>query len=732
MTTESPPDSTLPNLTGLWWPTIGDKTVHDDRAATQKGYKGGARAVPHGTYTRLHYLTVRTETRDKLANKVLDVFNDRGEFTRFVWNGTDAWDSEKPATGVEFSLATGTRYAPKGASVTRYPTLTLDRYDETTCPSNAKIGGRYVRSVGDGSALLALASQRITYDDEDDTFRWGLDTDPGGSLQFRRVFQQRHGTKAKSESQSFGDKFKGEVRLAQVAFPFYGFDPRRMELFASDPHEMRPGGPGTQGGMFESNPQQSFTGTLIFAFPRADSEDYARAEDTLDVPFLPLGLSGQPAEYKEERTHSETISTVADRARSWSLGVGLSAGVEKMFSVGVGGSLSRKVQEQRESRCRYTFTRRVEETWIAHTDLAQMTLHGEFVAAIRSLTKTLLAGQQPDWDTFVERFGTHYAHAITQGRLDLVETRFSLEAESKAQELHDGVSATTKAAVDASAKGKLDLSFESYKKLKVEMSKEDVSSVSIGHGAPVGILFDLRPITELMSPMFFPYRPLDEWGAVAPLVWHRLRPSLAKYLQDLGLNQPLGNDAYVDYTPRKFKITIATIIVRSPSQQPTTSYGPPTSGVFVDPHRKPTTSVKISAPPAPAPHTDATCFPMETKDWTPWGDPMLYTLANQKVILGRDLTRGAWPNSTEVYWTMAVKGGQMSFPLRIAVTLPIVQYGTPKDITFAFERDVMVEAAEMLDSQGNVTVKRRAEVSESKLGYTLTITFLVEDLGPFT
>ena len=67
-------------------------------------------------------------------------------------------------------------------------------------------------------------------------------------------------------------------------------------------------------------------------------------------------------------------------------------------------------------------SRDINETWVIFLDVPQLTLHPDVVGAIVSLVKQVLRGEAPDFDTFISRFGTHYAQAITQGRLRIAET----------------------------------------------------------------------------------------------------------------------------------------------------------------------------------------------------------------------------------------------------------------------------------------------------------------------
>jgi hypothetical protein len=265
------------DFNGLWrynW----DSPQLDQRAAEAMGCLG-----PHGTYTRVQYFTVHMSDKNGLANAVLDVFNEDGDFGRFFWNGTDAWQADP--TPVTFTAKAGTKFVTKDAQIALTPNLALDYYDETNCPSNARAGKGYVKSM----TTPMPATQRIVPDPSGKWFTWKLAEGDEG-LDFTSCYQQPSAASDNGDK-SFGDTFRGQSKLAQLGFPYYGFNPSNMDLYASQPYELAPTGPGTPSvGVYSTNPSQTFNGTLVFAFPTNDSTDYVRAEDLPDQPYLPLGL----------------------------------------------------------------------------------------------------------------------------------------------------------------------------------------------------------------------------------------------------------------------------------------------------------------------------------------------------------------------------------------------------------------------------------------------------------
>ena len=167
----------------------------------------------------------------------------------------------------------------------------------------------------------------------------------------------------------------------------------------------------------------------------------------------------------------------------------------------------------------------------------------------------LYSGDDPDWAAFVGDYGTHYVHALTYGWHTLAETKYSLEAETTAWQNSVDISLNAQGTVDAfTLGGKVDTGFEWGGKLGSKVSSNDVLEVSVGSDKqPAAILFDLRPLWELFSPVFFEpnlSKFTDATHAAAPFVWRDLRASYRAYLQKtVGLNQPLDDSFYRDDTP---------------------------------------------------------------------------------------------------------------------------------------------------------------------------------------
>lgn len=238
-----------------------------------------------------------------------------------------------------------------------------------------------------------------------------------------------------------------------------------------------------------------------------------------------------------------------------------------MLSLKESLSYSGKTDIQNKNQSRFTVSRKVAEVWAAHLDIPSLALHETYLAGIRQRTYDLLSDSTPDksqtegWDDdFVPTWGTHYANSITHGSITLARTWFSLQAEQTATKLTHGLKQSASATLEGVTAGTdFSLKQEWESKVGLEVSEEDTSHFGIGTPDPVSIFLDLRPASELLSPIFLPYDDKDEWRRFAPWVWTEVRDNFEVWLTKQGLNQPIDLDLVEDYRPRKFRITIPKI-----------------------------------------------------------------------------------------------------------------------------------------------------------------------------
>jgi hypothetical protein len=98
----------------------------------------------------------------------------------------------------------------------------------------------------------------------------------------------------------------------------------------------------------------------------------------------------------------------------------------------------------------------------------------------------------------------------------------------------------------------------------VTVNPSDVVAFSVGKDQPWGlaILYDLRPLTELLGPALFGYNPaLAPFGPLAPWVWTTVRQSFEAYLKSIGMDDPLDPSLADDLAPLVLTITFPNITV---------------------------------------------------------------------------------------------------------------------------------------------------------------------------
>jgi hypothetical protein len=560
------------DLDGVWTP-VWQRFLLDDEQAKRQGHMSTSlEAAPHGTYVPMEYFRVQTTDSDDgdVENEIIDIYDGRGNFIRFRWDETaERWiASDEPIT---YTIPAG-KYGYGGTGIpeltlTRYPTLALSAYSGSDAPHPAYVGRYHATSLGDPKAAVKLPPQQLEYKGDEQHLKWTIEpsVQEAAILVMGRGLPPLDPDRAKSGhnlGQAFGQIFVTQSKLDQVSVSFCGFDPTQAGSYASKglysatslgtkPVDTHP-----------HNLGQIFQGALIFGFPEQNSYDYVQATYIEGSPNIPAGIWPEPVETEEDDTHSTFVSRTTDEAQAYSVSFGLSAGIEGLFSVKGSLAYSGKTETQNKNQSRFTVSRKVAKIWAAHLDIPSLALHDGYLGGIKTQTYDLLSGDTTfGWgDDFVPTWGTHYANSITHGSITLAKTWFSLQAEETAVEnkvkIEESASATLEG-VTAGADFGLEQEWKS--KTGLEISQEDTQHFGIGTPDPVGIFLDLRPTSELLSPIFLPYDDKDEWGKFAPWVWTKVRSSFEDWLTEQGLNQPIDQDRIESYRPHGFTIKLEKI-----------------------------------------------------------------------------------------------------------------------------------------------------------------------------
>jgi hypothetical protein len=550
----------------------GMQPVRDDKAARNLGYGYDTGLPgPHGTYTRIPFFWVRTENAVQagktIENGALLILDHNGDFCRFVWHeDQDAWVLDP--SSYSFPCVPTSAFPGNASPVTKLSTLVLDAYTQADAPSGAKAGDFYIgnkpRTASPGKMPSWPKAQKVRFDTTTGKFTWFTDQYPDG-LEFQAATAQPHEDCTDGKG-CFGDVFQVQDHgYGQLAFPFCGFKPDA--LMTNGPQWTGISTPGT-GIMYEDDDpppggtKQDYGGTLVFNFPARNSRDYMASENVDGEPNFPLGFRARGQKYAFGDTLSQLISTSQEEMDSWKIGLGLSGGIEKVLDVGLSGTYSNSSSISRETTSRYAVTRKCGQSWYCVTDPPNLTLRKEFIEEVQTRLKQWMAedpkqrgGMDLNWKGFVRQFGTHYLHAMTQGWIEMSTQVFSVQAESVAKQQGWSLQATAKGTVDGisgKTQSSLEESFEQKFGTKVE--SDTVRYFNVGSDAsPVAIFLDLRLLSELFSPVFFQYDPVDETESLAPVVWYDLRASFERYLD------MFPTPTLINYSPRMFQLRILSI-----------------------------------------------------------------------------------------------------------------------------------------------------------------------------
>ncbi|WP_395652828.1 hypothetical protein [Phycicoccus elongatus] len=567
-------------LDGVWTPVWQQQCLLDDELAKRRGHlTTSLAAAPHGTFVPMECFRVQTTDSDdgQVENAIIDIYDSHGNFIRFRWDeNAGRWNSsDEPIT---YTIPAG-KYGLDQTTfpeltLTRYPSLALAQYtkDDTTHPDY--VNRYHPKSLGDPNAAVTLPPQGLDYKGEENHLEWKIEPwASGGPLLILRLgyppLDPSRYKPGHNLGQTFGQAFITQSKLDQVSVSFCGFEPSTAGSYASKGLYSGTSLGTSPQDTHSQNPGQIFEGALLFAFPRQDSYDYVQCTYIEGSPNVPVGIWPRSVNVEQDDTHSQLVSSSADQAQAYAVSYGFSAGIEKMLSLKQTLSYSGKTDTQNKNQSRFTVSRKVEEVWAAHLDIPSLVLHETYLAGIKQRTYDLLSDTTPDksqtigWDDdFVPTWGTHYANSITHGRITLGQTWFSLHDEKTMAESKKSLAQSASATLEGVKAGADYTLTQEWKTVAgLELSEEDTSHFGIGTPDPVSIFLDLRPASELMSPIFLPYNDKDEWGKFAPWVWTEVRSNFEEWLTKQGLNQPIDQDLVEDYRPRTFTITFPSLVI---------------------------------------------------------------------------------------------------------------------------------------------------------------------------
>lgn len=302
---------------------------------------------------------------------------------------------------------------------------------------------------------------------------------------------------------------------------------------------------------------------LVFAYPAEDSTDYQTTDNNLIVPH---GVYFKSDVGAVEDAHTIMVAGAAEYKHAWSASLGFNLG----FGLdGIGGAFSANASYGERSSSRdereviTSITRTAEVHYALVADRAQIALSPAFRRAVLSLRDRHLVDLISDVQVgqLINLFGTHYAYAVTYGGMAFLETDYSSEIvdhmvgrsmsfeEQASLSLGEasqsngcgcsggGGAESASFGVNGSFSDDSEANREARKSMDSHIFGTYGGSVSRGEGwslspgQEVPLFFDLRPLSELLSPIFF-----DD-----PIVWNELAPILHQQI-GLHLKRAIGAD----------------------------------------------------------------------------------------------------------------------------------------------------------------------------------------------
>ncbi|HMQ49727.1 MAG TPA: MAC/perforin domain-containing protein [Saprospiraceae bacterium] len=309
---------------------------------------------------------------------------------------------------------------------------------------------------------------------------------------------------------------------------------------------------------------------MVFEWPSEDSYNYYYSTAGKIIPY---GLF-----YKNDResmTRARTIDVASEREhqQAWSKNLGFNVGFQGM-SFGLNTNHQQENKTMTSSKQMYSFAQAHEVKYALIMDKSRMKLSDEFREAVYALRDQwicrgvaakgdfkkngMLEGlpfDSPNFQQFIEEFGTHYPYAVSYGGLAYQKVNYTaterFNEDGSSKEVSANAGANLEGATAGFSIGRSDSDAESFKTAMSNQYKDvftlggdvsfsgDGSSWSLSDRSEVPIFLDLRPISELLSPIYF-----DD-----VIIWDSLRSQLEVALQKYQDSVPLPEQLFWDDIP---------------------------------------------------------------------------------------------------------------------------------------------------------------------------------------
>jgi len=278
------------------------------------------------------------------------------------------------------------------------------------------------------------------------------------------------------------------------------------------------------------NPKDYQLGTgsskMLFKMPEDDSYDYYIT--TADK-IVPYGLTYKNNRNSMFRAHTHMVSSEVDHRNAWSVKAGFNIGVPGM-SFGANGQHKESTEQKKKNQQQNTISTAHETKYALIMDRTKMELSEEFRTAVLDLRKrfyirgpleTNINNPMGTMDImeFFEIYGTHYPYAVTYGGMAYQEVDYSKDEIISKHTSETDLSAEASGTIEgitlgiSGGGGTSDESeFSNVVEDKTAVAETIGGEISFG-GEGIGwtlpdksevpVFLDLRPITELFSPLYF-------------------------------------------------------------------------------------------------------------------------------------------------------------------------------------------------------------------------------------
>ena len=253
---------------------------------------------------------------------------------------------------------------------------------------------------------------------------------------------------------------------------------------------------------------------FLFKYPDDDATDYTVTDNQI---IVPRGFLFRPENLGNEFESTKTVQNSSQHAETWAVSLGGEVGIPGIASFSLNGSYENEQQTICKNGNSRTIARTIETRYALVVDLAAVELSDEFTARVLGLRDALLAqGTLVAVDDFLREFGSHYPYAVTYGGTAILEKEYTssevMQLTSKSISLDEHASGLFDIISVGGSVGLKNRTLDAFGvevSTSVEVFTTYGGSISRGagwtlpKGEEVPVFLDLRPIYELLSPLFF-------------------------------------------------------------------------------------------------------------------------------------------------------------------------------------------------------------------------------------